>query len=118
MVIGSSVKVARRHDIVSCVSEGRDGHKLRRLSRGGCYGCDSTFKGGNSLLEDIDGRLFMCQLDEVWESSRKTLRELPASVMPCNDAHLWMRRRWGDNWGFGWLGGLTEKFDKELPFAE
>lgn len=54
LVVGAAVQVAGGDDVVSGVGEGRDGHELGSLAGGGSNGGNTTFQGGNTLLEDID----------------------------------------------------------------
>jgi len=53
LVIGTTVQVASGDNVITSVSEGRNGHELRGLARGGSNGSNTTFQGSNSLFEDI-----------------------------------------------------------------
>ena len=54
LIIGSSVQVRCRDDIVTGVGKSRKSHELGRLTGGGGNGSDASLKGSNAFLEDID----------------------------------------------------------------
>ena len=57
LVISATIQVTGGHDVVANMSKGGDSHELRGLAGRGCDSCGTTFKGSNTLLEDIDRRL-------------------------------------------------------------
>lgn len=57
LVVGTAVEVRGGDDVVTGLGKGGDGHELGGLAGGGGDGSDTTFKGGHSLLKDIDGGL-------------------------------------------------------------
>ena len=60
LIIGPSVQVRRRDDIVARMGQGGKGHELGGLARGGGHGGSTSFQGGDALFEDIDRRLGGC----------------------------------------------------------
>lgn len=58
LVVGSSVEVRRRHDVVAGMCEGRDSHELSGLTRAGCDGGHAALEGRKALLKDVDGGLW------------------------------------------------------------
>ena len=58
LVVGSAVEVAGGHDVVSGVREGCNGHELSCLAGRGSHRRNSALQSCDSLLEDIDGRLW------------------------------------------------------------
>lgn len=57
LIVGTSVEIRGGDDIITSVGEGGNGHELRRLSRGSGNGSNTSLKGGNSLLENVDSGL-------------------------------------------------------------
>lgn len=63
LVVGATVQVAGGDDVVSGMGEGRDGHELGCLARGGSNGSNTTFQSCNALLEDVDCRVHDSAVD-------------------------------------------------------
>lgn len=59
LIVGSTVEVGRRDDVVSRVRERCKGHELRGLAGASRHSCDAAFQGRDALLEDINGGLEM-----------------------------------------------------------
>lgn len=59
LVVGATVKVGGRHDVVAGVGKGVDRDELRGLARGGGEGSDTALESGYPLLEDVDGGLLL-----------------------------------------------------------
>ena len=54
LVVGATVEVRGRDDVVAGVGEGGDGHKLGGLARGSGNGGDTAFEGGYTFFEDVN----------------------------------------------------------------
>ena len=61
LIVGTTVQVARRHDVVTGVSKSGDGQQLRSLSGGGRNGSYATLERRNTLFKDIYRGLRGCQ---------------------------------------------------------
>ena len=57
LIVGSSVQVGGRDDIIPCMGQSGKSHELGRLARGGSDGGDTSFQRGDALFENIDRRL-------------------------------------------------------------
>jgi hypothetical protein len=55
LVVGATVQVRGRDDVVARVRQRRDGHELGGLAGRGGHGSNATLESGDSLLEDVDG---------------------------------------------------------------
>ena len=49
----SAIQVRARDDVISCASDGGDGHELRGVTTRSGQGTDSAFQRSHTLLEDI-----------------------------------------------------------------
>lgn len=57
LVVGATVQVAGRDDVIASMSESSKGHELRGLAGRGGHSSNTALEGSNSLLEDIHGGL-------------------------------------------------------------
>lgn len=57
LIVGSSIQVRGRDNIIPCMGQGGKGHELSGLARGGGDGGDTSFQRGDALFKDIDRRL-------------------------------------------------------------
>lgn len=57
LIVGTTVQVARRYDIVTGVSKSRNRQKLGCLAGRGCDGSNTALESRNALFEDIYRRL-------------------------------------------------------------
>lgn len=54
LIIGSSIQVGGRHNIITCMGQGGKGHELGGLAGGRGDSGDTSFQRGDALFEDID----------------------------------------------------------------
>ena len=59
LIVGSTVQVGCRDDVVPRVRECCKGHELRGLAGASRHSCNAAFQGRDTLLEDINGGLEM-----------------------------------------------------------
>ena len=67
LIVGSSVQIRRRHDVVTGMCECGDRHELSCLPRRGGDGCNAAFQSCNALFEYVDRRLTLINLSQPWK---------------------------------------------------
>ena len=68
LVVGSTVEVGSGDDVVTGVGQSSDGHELRTLAGGAGHSGDASLQRSNSLLKDIDRRLYRIAPSELCHS--------------------------------------------------
>lgn len=72
LIIGTTVQISGRHNVITSTSEGRDGHELGCLARGRGYGCHAALQRRDALFKDIYSWVHDAAVDitELFESKK------------------------------------------------